>query len=107
MALIRQATRSRRRARTFTCSAAAGGGPPSAMAGIDKQQPGELIQRFMTLSSKEEPNREREFSTMVAFTSALSFGALLAIAQATRVSQTGVSFKLSLWTVVAFLAGFN
>ena len=61
----------------------------------------------MTLSLKDESKREREFSTMVAFSSALSFGILLAIAQATRVGQNGVSFKFSLWTLVAFLAGFN
>ncbi len=50
---------------------------------------------------------ERELSTMIAFSAALSFAVMLAIAQAVRVGETGISFKLSLWTAVAFLVGFN
>jgi len=56
---------------------------------------------------KRESNREREFSTMIAFLSALSFAVMLAIAQAVRMDQGGMSLRLSLWTAVAFLAGFN
>jgi len=54
-----------------------------------------------------ESNKERGLSTMIAFCSALSFALMLAIAQAVRMGETGISFKLSFWTVVAFLAGFN
>jgi hypothetical protein len=56
---------------------------------------------------KAAPKAEREFSTMIALLSAFSFGLMLAIAQAMRMGKTGISFKLSLWTAVAFLTGFN
>lgn len=56
---------------------------------------------------KTESKTEREFSTMIAFLSALSFGGMLAIAQAVRVGQTGFAFRFSFWTAIAFLAGFN
>jgi hypothetical protein len=56
---------------------------------------------------KRESNSEREFSTMIAFLSALSFGLMLALAQAVRMGQAGISIRLSPWTAVAFLAGFN
>ena len=56
---------------------------------------------------KTESKGERGFSTMIAFLSALAFGGMLAIAQALRVSQAEISFRLSFWTAIAFLAGFN
>jgi hypothetical protein len=56
---------------------------------------------------KTESRSEREFSTMVALLSAVAFGGMLAIAQALRVSQTGITFRPSLWTAIAFLIGFN
>jgi hypothetical protein len=56
---------------------------------------------------KTESKTEREFSTMIAFLSALSFALMLAIAQSLRITETGTSFRFSLWTAVAFLVGFN
>src|SRR5262245_38106965 len=58
-------------------------------------------------TEKTESKSEREFSTMIAFLSSLCFALMLAIAQGLRMGETGVSFKWSLWTAVAFLAGFN
>jgi hypothetical protein len=54
-----------------------------------------------------ESRSERGLSTMIAFCSALAFGGMLAFAQAVRAGETGISFRLSLWTAVAFLVGFN
>src|SRR5262249_24404481 len=54
-----------------------------------------------------ESKKERELSTMIAFSAALSFALMLAIAQSVRIGETGISLKLSLWTAVAFLVGFN
>jgi hypothetical protein len=58
---------------------------------------------FMNRESKSE----REFSTIIALLSAVSFGGMLAIGQALRTGQTGITFRLSFWTAIAFLAGFN
>ena len=44
---------------------------------------------------------------MVAFLCAFAFGGMLGIAQAARLGQTGIAFRFSLWTAVAFLTGFN
>ena len=54
-----------------------------------------------------ESKNEREFSTMIAFLCAFAFGGMLGIAQGVRLDQTGIAFRFSLWTAVAFLAGFN
>lgn len=54
-----------------------------------------------------ESKTERDFSTVVAFCSALAFGAMLAVLQTLRLSKPEISFNLSIWTVIAFLAGFT
>ncbi len=53
-----------------------------------------------------ESKSERDLSTIVAFSSALAFGAMLAVLQALRVREPEISFAFSIWTAVAFLAGF-
>ena len=50
---------------------------------------------------------ERDLSTIVAFSSAFGFGAVLAISQALRVGRPGIPFHLSIWTAIAFLVGFT
>jgi hypothetical protein len=60
------------------------------------------------MKTKEtESKTQRELSTLVALLCAFSFALMLANAQALRVGEAGISYKLSLWTAVAFLAGFN
>jgi hypothetical protein len=58
-------------------------------------------------TEETESKTERAFSTMIALLSALSFALMLSIAQAVSVRETGITFKVSLWTAVAFLTGFN
>jgi hypothetical protein len=55
----------------------------------------------------EEPKNERDFSLVVAFSSALGLGTMLAVGQALRFRKPAISFDLSIWTAIAFLAGFN
>jgi hypothetical protein len=50
---------------------------------------------------------EREFSSIVAFSSGLGFGAMLAVSEALRIGEQEISFKLSIWTAIAFLVGFT
>jgi hypothetical protein len=50
---------------------------------------------------------ERDFSLVVAVSSALGMGTMLAVSQALRFSKPSISFDFSIWTAVAFLAGFN
>jgi len=52
-----------------------------------------------------ESKSEWDFSTVVAFSSALAFGAMLAILQAWRLSKSEISFHFSIWTAIAFLVG--
>jgi len=54
-----------------------------------------------------ESDNERDFSTIVAFASALGFGGVLALSEALCVSKPAISFHLSIWTAIAFLVGFN
>ncbi len=54
-----------------------------------------------------ESDNERDFSTIVTFSSALGFGEVLALSEALRVSEPAISFHLSIWTAIAFLVGFN
>jgi len=54
-----------------------------------------------------ESKSERDFSTIVTFSSALGFGAILTLSQALRVSKLAITFHLSIWTAIAFLIGFN
>ncbi|PWU20013.1 MAG: hypothetical protein C5B50_05020 [Verrucomicrobia bacterium] len=56
---------------------------------------------------EKEAKNERVLLTMIAFLSALAFGGMLATAQAVQISQTEIGFRFSVWTVVAFLVGFN
>jgi len=48
-----------------------------------------------------------EFSSIAAIASGLGFGAMLSISQALRVGEREILFQVSIWTVVAFLAGFS
>ncbi len=52
-----------------------------------------------------ESKTERDFSTVVAFSSALAFGAMLAILHAWRLNKSEISFEFSIWTAIAFLVG--
>src|SRR5258708_21114161 len=54
-----------------------------------------------------ESHNERDFSTIVTFSSALGFGGVLALSEALGVSKPAISFHLSIWTAIAFLVGFN
>lgn len=54
-----------------------------------------------------ESTSERDFSTIVAFASALGLGTLMTLSQALRINKSGISFHLSIWTGIAFLSGFN
>lgn len=54
-----------------------------------------------------ESTNEPDFSTIVAFASALGLGAMLALSQALRINSSDVSFHLSIWSGIAFLMGFN
>ncbi len=54
-----------------------------------------------------ESKSERDFSTIVTFSSALGFGAILTLSQALRVSKLAITFHLSIWAAIAFLIGFN
>jgi hypothetical protein len=58
-------------------------------------------------AEKTESKTERKLSTMIALMSALSVALTLTIVQAVRMGDAGISFKLSLWTAVAFLVGFS
>jgi uncharacterized BrkB/YihY/UPF0761 family membrane protein len=59
---------------------------------------------FLTAMNTESKS-ERDFSTVVAFSSTLAFGAMLAVLQALRVSKSESSFDFSIWTAIAFLVG--
>ncbi len=59
---------------------------------------------FLTAMNTETKS-ERDFSTVVAFSSALAFGAMLAVLQALRVSKSETSFDFSIWTAISFLVG--
>ena len=48
---------------------------------------------------------ERDLPTVVAFSSALPFGAMLAVLQALRFTKSEISFDFSIWTAIAFLVG--
>jgi hypothetical protein len=50
---------------------------------------------------------ERDFSLVVAVSSALGMGTMLAVSQALRFNKPSLSFDISIWTAVAFLAGFD
>jgi uncharacterized BrkB/YihY/UPF0761 family membrane protein len=52
-----------------------------------------------------ESKSGRALSTVVAFSSALAFGGMLAILQALRFSKPEISFNFSIWTAIAFLVG--
>ena len=52
-----------------------------------------------------ESKTELDFSTVVAFCSALAFGSMLAILHAWRLNKSEISFEFSIWTVIAFLVG--
>jgi len=54
-----------------------------------------------------QPKNERDFSITLALSIGLNFGGLLAIAQALHIGNSGMSFKVSVWTAIAFLAGFS
>jgi pimeloyl-ACP methyl ester carboxylesterase len=54
-----------------------------------------------------ESKNERDLSTVVAFSSAVAFGAMLAVLQAVHVSKQETSFDVSIWTAIAFLVGFT
>jgi hypothetical protein len=54
-----------------------------------------------------ESKSDRDLSTIVAFSSAFGFGAVLAVSQALRVSNPEISFAFSIWTAIAFLVGFT
>jgi pimeloyl-ACP methyl ester carboxylesterase len=54
-----------------------------------------------------ESKNERDLSTIVAFSSAVAFGAMLAVLQAVHVSKQETSFDVSIWTAIAFLVGFT
>jgi hypothetical protein len=46
-------------------------------------------------------------SIKVRLLSAFLFGAILAVSQASRIHNANVSFEFSIWTAIAFLAGFD
>jgi uncharacterized BrkB/YihY/UPF0761 family membrane protein len=52
-----------------------------------------------------ESKVERDLSTVVAFSSAVAFGAMLGVLQALRVNKPEISFHFSIWTAMAFLVG--
>ena len=54
-----------------------------------------------------ETKSDRDFSTVVVFSSALAFGAMLAVLQALRLTKSETSFNFSIWTPIAFLAAFT
>ena len=56
-------------------------------------------------SVNTESKSEWDFSTVVAFSSALAFGGMLGVLQGLRFNYPEISFHFSIWTAIAFLVG--
>src|SRR5271155_4903913 len=57
--------------------------------------------------SREEPRIKRGFSPGTALAAGLTVGTTLAFLQALHFRKPAISFEFSVWTIIAFLAGFD